>query len=177
MHFSVLAMKKVLVIGSSGAGKSTFARRLGKITGIEIVHLDKLHWKPNWTEPSKEEWRIVVENLVKRDSWILDGNFSSTMKIRVAACDTVVFLEMPRVVCIWRVLKRIVVYRRGERPDMAEGCGEKFDWTFIKWIWNYPKQSKPKIESILEQYRNEKTIIYLKSNQEIENFLCKIKSV
>jgi adenylate kinase family enzyme len=170
-------MKKVLVIGSSGAGKSTFARRLGKITGIEVIHLDKLHWKPNWIEPPKEEWRVIVENAVKSDSWILDGNFSSTMKIRVAACDTIVFLEMPRIVCIWRVLKRIVVYRKGSRPDMAEGCNEKFDWEFIKWIWNYPKQSKPKIESILEQYRNEKTIVYLKSNREIESFLCKIKSI
>lgn len=167
-------MKKILVIGSSGAGKSTFSRRLGEATGIEVIHLDKLHWKPNWTEPSKDEWRSILANAVKGDSWILDGNFGSTIEMRVAACDTVIFLEMPRLVCIYRILKRIVVYREGNRPDMAEGCDERFDWEFIKWVWNYPKQSKPKIEKILENYKDEKTLIRLKSKRAVKNYLSNL---
>ena len=167
-------MKKILVIGSSGAGKSTLAARLGKITGIEVVHLDKLHWKPNWTEPSKDEWRVTVENALKNYSWIMDGNFSGTMELRIAACDTVIFLDFPRLVCIYRILKRVARYYGINRPDMAEGCNEKFDWEFLKWVWNYQARTKPKVENLLQKYRDEKTIIRLKSKQEVENFLSSL---
>ncbi len=109
-------MKKILVIGSSGAGKSTLSVRLGKITGIEVVHLDKLHWKPNWTEPSKDEWKLIVENALRGESWIMDGNFGGTMDLRLAACDTAVLLDLPRTVCVYRVLKRRIKYRGTNRP-------------------------------------------------------------
>lgn len=167
-------MKKILVIGSSGAGKSTFAVRLGKAIGIEVIHLDKLHWKPNWTEPSKIDWRVTVENALMADSWIMDGNYSGTMEMRIAACDTVIFLDFPRLVCIYRILKRVAFYHREKRPDMAEGCNERFDWEFLKWVWNYPTRSKPKVEAMLEKNRNEKTVIRLKSKREVENFLLSL---
>lgn len=163
-------MKKILVIGSSGAGKSTLSVRLGKITGIEVVHLDKLHWKPNWTEPSKDEWKLIVENALRGESWIMDGNFSGTIEMRMAACDTVIFLDLPRTVCIYRILKRVAQSYGKNRPDMAAGCNEQFDWTFIKWVWNYPARTKPKIEALLKSAENGKTIISLKSKKEIENF-------
>jgi adenylate kinase family enzyme len=163
-------MKKVLVIGSSGAGKSTFTRRLGEATGLPVVHLDKLFWHPNWVETSKDEWVIKVEEALKGDSWIMDGNFSGTLAMRLEACDAVIFLDMPHVVCVYRVLKRVALYRKGSRPDMAEGCDEKFDWEFLKWVWNYPTRSKPKVEALLNSFENEKTIIRLKSKNEIKNF-------
>ena len=103
-------MKKVLVIGSSGAGKSTFSRRLSDLTGIEIIHLDKLHWKPNWTEPSKEEWKATLEKAMRGETWIMDGNYSNTLDIRIPACDTVIFLETPPAVCVYRVLKRVTLF-------------------------------------------------------------------
>ena len=103
-------MKKVLVIGSSGAGKSTFSRRLSDLTGIEIIHLDKLHWKPNWTEPSKEEWKTTLEKAMCGETWIMDGNYSNTLDIRIPACDTVIFLETPPAVCVYRVLKRVTLF-------------------------------------------------------------------
>ena len=161
------------MIGSSGAGKSTFSKRLGKATGIKVIHLDQLHWKPNWNEPVKEEWHAIVENALRGDSWIMDGNFGGTMEMRMEACDTVIFLELPRLVCIYRILKRVARYRGKNRPDMAEGCYEKFDWKFIKWIWNYPAQTKPKVEALLEKFQNEKTIIRLASKAEIKNFFAR----
>ncbi len=164
-------MKKVLIIGSSGAGKSTLSVRLGKITGIEVVHLDRLHWKPNWTEPPKDEWKATVENAMRGEAWIMDGNFSGTLNLRVPACDIIVFLEMPPAVCIYRVLKRVAFSYKKTRPDMADGCLEQFDWKFLKWIWDFKNRSKPKIEKILKQYENEKTIIRLKSKRDVERFL------
>ena len=164
-------MKKILVIGSSGAGKSTFSRRLGAATGLQVIHLDILHWKPNWTEPGKEEWRQTVEDALKGEAWIMDGNFSGTMEMRVRAADTVIFLDLPRVLCVYRILKRVVTYRKGTRPDMAEGCDEKFDWKFLKWVWNYPQRTKPKVEALLRAAENEKTVIRLKSRSEVDKFL------
>ena len=163
-------MKKILVIGSSGAGKSTFSRRLGKITGLPIIHLDVLHWKPNWTEPDKEEWEKTVAEALKGDRWIMDGNFSGTMEMRMRACDTIIFVDLPRALCVYRIWKRIVTYHRETRPDMATGCDEKFDWEFTKWVWNFPKRSKPKIEALLRRFENEKFIIRLKSRKEVEDF-------
>jgi len=169
-------MKKILVIGSSGAGKSTFAKRLHEATGIELIHLDQLHWKPNWVEPSKDEWRGIVTNVIKRESWIMDGNFSGTMEIRIEAGDTVIFLDLPRTVCIWRILKRVAKYRKTNRPDMAEGCNEKLDFAFLKWVWDYPNRTKPKIESLLKKFQNEKTIFRLKSENDVENFFINLET-
>lgn len=167
-------MQRILVIGSGGAGKSTFSQRLGEKTGLEVIHLDKLYWKPNWVEPDKSEWKKTIENLLKRDSWIMDGNYSGTMEMRLAACDTVIFLDLPRTVCVRRALKRIALLYGKTRADMGEGCNEKFDLEFIKWIWNYPARTKPKVEAFLKNVEAEKTVIRLKSKSEVGKFLSKI---
>ena len=167
-------MKKILVIGSGGAGKSTFARCLGEITGIEVVHLDKLHWRAGWIEPPKDELRKTVENNLKKESWIMDGNFGGTMDLRLAACDTAILLDLPRTVCVYRVLKRRIKYRGTNRPDMSEGCSEKIDYEFLRWIWDYPKKNKPQVEEKLKRFENEKTIIRLKSKREVEGFFANL---
>jgi adenylate kinase family enzyme len=167
-------MKRVLVIGSSGAGKSTFSRKLGEKTNLPIIHLDRLFWSPNWIETPKDEWRAKVEKALAGDSWIIDGNYSATLAQRLERCDTVIFLDMPRAVCVYRILKRVVVNYGGVRPDMAEGCGEKFDWQFVKLVWNYPNRSKPKVERILAEHERAKTIYRLKSKKEIEKFLSEL---
>lgn len=175
-------MKKILIIGSGGAGKSTMARRLNEATGIETIHLDKVFWRPNWIETPKDEWEKTVENLLKKDSWIMDGNFSGTMEMRFAACDTVIFLDMPRTICLWQAYKRFLFYNGNNRPDMAEGCGETFDLKFYKWIWDFPKRSKPKVEAFIKQFQDTKEIIRLTTKKEIEDFFTnrfpnKVKSI
>lgn len=164
-------MKRILIIGSGGAGKSTLARRLGEKTGIEVVHLDKLFWNPGWVRTEKEEWFEIVRQAIEKASWIMDGNFGSTLEMRANAADTIIFMDMPRLVCIYRILKRWFIYRNTHRPDMAPGCDEKVDWEFFMWVWNYPKRSKPEKELVLNRYANEKTVIRLKSNRDIEGFL------
>lgn len=161
---------KILVIGSSGAGKSTFSRRLGAASGIEVIHLDRLYFSPNWVEMPKYRWKEKVAEILQADSWIIDGNYSGTMETRIAASDTVIYLELPRLVCVFRILKRGVVYFGKTRPDMAKGCNERFDWDFVKWVWNYPSRTKPKVEAMLEKVQGEKTVIRLASKREIEKF-------
>ncbi|HEX7316793.1 MAG TPA: DNA topology modulation protein [Pyrinomonadaceae bacterium] len=167
-------MKRVLVIGSGGAGKSTFARRLGERLGLPVIHLDVCFWRPGWVETPKEEWRQTVEGLCARESWVMDGNFSGTLELRLAACDTVIFLDLPRAVCVWRALKRWLMYRDARRPDMAEGCGEKFDLKFLDWIWNYPSRSRPKVLARIEEHARDKQVITLRSSDEVEKFLTEV---
>ncbi|MDQ3713515.1 MAG: DNA topology modulation protein [Acidobacteriota bacterium] len=169
-------MKKILIIGSSGAGKSTFARRLGAATGLTVVHLDQLYWKPNWVEPSKDEWKETVAEVLENEAWIIDGNYSGTLDLRMRYADAIIFLDFPPTICVWRVLKRVAIYRRGKRPDMPAGCDERFDWDFVKLTWNYPTRSKPRVESLLNNCQDKIKVIRLKSNREIENFFANLKS-
>lgn len=165
-------MKRILIIGSSGAGKSTLARRLGEKSGIEVIHLDVLFWKPDWVESDRDEWLGKLEKALKGDSWIIDGNFGSTLEMRIRAADTVIFLDFPRLLCVYRILKRVVRYRGEKRPDMAEGCREKFDWEFTRWVWNFPERTRPKVLAALEKFQSEKTIIRLRSTRDVEDFFA-----
>lgn len=164
-------MRKVLVIGSGGAGKSVFANRLGKLLNIEVLHLDKFYWRPGWIETPKDEWLKTVEELLERDAWIMDGNYSGTLGLRLEACDMVIFLDMARRVCLWRVLKRARMYRNGSRPDMAEGCRERFSLEFLRWVWDYSSRTMPRVVEILKSNAPGKKIIWLRSDSEVERFL------
>ena len=163
-------MKRVIVIGSGGAGKSTFSRELGEITGLPVVHLDKLHWKPNWTGTPKDEWEEVVHREIEKPEWIMDGNFGGTREMRMRAADTIIMLDLPRRVCMYRILKRTIVYRKKTRPDMAEGCAERFDWEFITWVWNYRRDSRKRAFKELESQAG-KSIVILRTRREVTKFL------
>ena len=155
-------VKRIALIGSGGSGKSTLARKLGTKLEIEVYHLDALLWKPNWQPTTKEEQRKVQLDLVKKEEWIIDGNYNGTMDIRLNAVDTIIFVDISRVICIYRVLKRMIQYRGKSRPDMAEGVNERLDFNFLKWVWDYPKTKKPVVLKKLKQ-SNDKKVIILKS--------------
>lgn len=169
-------MKKILVIGSGGAGKSTFARRLGEALRIEVLHLDAMYWHRGWVSTPREVWRGKVAELLEREAWIMDGNYSNTLEMRLAACDTVVFLDVRRTTCLWRAVKRVVMYRGKSRPDMAEGCPERLTLEFLRWIWNYPHRTRPKVLKLLSDNAEQKRIIHLRSQAEIEKFLDSVRS-
>jgi len=97
------------------------------------------------------------------------------MDIRLNVADTIIFLDIPRTICIYRAFKRMLQYRNKTRPDMGEGCEERFSFEFLKWIWEYPKKQKPKILNRLKQLAEDKEIIILKSKGEVERFYEKIK--
>ena len=127
-------MNKIMIIGSGGAGKSTLARKLGEKLNIEVFHLDSLLWRPNWEMVSREEQREIQNDLIKKEQWIIDGNYGGTMDVRLEAADTIIFMDFPRVICLYRAVKRYFQYRGKSRPDMVEGNDERLDWNFLKWI-------------------------------------------
>lgn len=164
-------MQRILIVGSGGAGKSTLARSLAKVLDIDVIHLDSLYWKPGWIESEESEWRARLQSELARDSWIIDGNYSRTLPERVDACDTVIFLDFPRIVCLWRVLKRVVRHYGRTRPDMPEGCPERLDFVFLVWVWNYPKRTRQGVLSLLESRKDEKTVIHLTRRRDVEGFI------
>lgn len=163
-------MKRVVVIGSGGAGKSTFSRKLGEATGIDVIHLDSEFWRPGWERTPQDEWEQKVAEMTLRDSWIMDGNFGGTREMRLRACDTVVLLDVPRSVCLYRVIKRAIAFRGRNRPDMAEGCNEKIDLEFLSWVWNYPNRGRKRVFEEMKQFP-EKQFVVLRSTRESEGFL------
>ena len=164
-------MRKVLVIGSGGSGKSTFAERLGGRTGLPVIHLDSLFWRAGWCETPRDVWAARVDELLKRDEWIMDGNYGGTLERRLAACDTVVLLDLPRVLCLWRIIRRSVRYRGRSRPDMAEGCNERLTWEFVRWVWTYPRERRPGVLKKLGELREGQKVYVLRSRREVRRFL------
>ncbi|MGH9947563.1 MAG: hypothetical protein ACRD6X_10205, partial [Pyrinomonadaceae bacterium] len=112
---------------------------------------------------------------VRADTWIMDGNFGRTREIRMRAADTVILLDIPRRVCMYRVIKRAAIYRGKERPDMAEGCNEKIDLEFLLWVWNYRRRSLQRAFNEIALLRN-KNVILIRNTQEIESFLERVAS-
>lgn len=167
-----MRMQRVLVIGAGGAGKSTFAARLGLRTGLPVVHLDREYWQPGWIEPHPEAWVTTIARLTAGERWILDGNFGGSLERRLAACDTVVFLDMPRLACLRRVLSRYLRYRGSARPDMTPGCNEKLPLEFLWWIWTYPTRRRPAVLRCLRGLRADQTAVVLRSDADVERFLA-----
>ncbi|GGH73806.1 adenylate kinase family enzyme [Pullulanibacillus pueri] len=168
-------MKRVVLIGSGGSGKSTLARRLGEKLNIHVYHLDALFWKPHWVSVQKDEQRQIQNELVKKEAWIIDGNYSGTMELRLVAADTIIFLDIPRMICIYRAFKRMLQYRNKTRPDMGVGCEERFDLDFFKWIWDYPRTKRPAILKRLEHLSQDKRVIILTSPKEVKRFLDNVQ--
>ena len=163
-------MERILIIGCSGAGKSTLARKLGVLTGLPVIHLDSLFWKPGWVESTKAEIDEKILTAMAQTQWILDGNYSRTLPLRLEKCDHVIFLDFPRWLCLWGVLKRVAKNYGKIRPDMAEGCPERLDWEFLVWVWNFNKNVRPKLLLALES-KPEVTVTVLKNRKEVNRFL------
>lgn len=163
-------MKRIVVIGCGGSGKSTFSRRLVQRLGLDVIHLDAEYWRPGWEKTPKMEWETRVRELLNSDAWIMDGNFGGTRELRFAECDTIIFMDMPRRVCLYRVVKRLIKYRGRPRPDMAAGCNEKLDLEFLEWVWNYHKKGRKTALADLDGHRD-KQVTILRSPREAEAFL------
>ena len=163
-------MERILIIGCGGAGKSTLARQLGEKLDIPVVHLDKIFWKPGWVEMPREEFDQRLRQEVAKDKWIMDGNFDRTMPERIQRCDTIIYLDFSRFACLMGVFKRILTTYGTVRPDMGEGCPERVDFEFLKWVWNFNKNKREKNYRLLNEAEGVETII-LKNRRAVREFL------
>ena len=158
-------MKKVIVIGCPGSGKSTVSRALHNKTGIPLYHLDMMYWNADKTTVEKSVFLERLSDVLEKNEWIIDGNYGSTMELRMVACDTVIFLDYPLDVCLDGIKER----RGKPRSDMPWIETEE-DAEFIEFIKSYNEQQKPKVLELLKKY-GDKNIIILKSREQVDAFL------
>ena len=167
-------MERVVIIGCGGAGKSTLARQLGEKTGLPVVHLDQIWWAPgNWKHLERGEFDELLKAEVEKPRWILDGNFNRTIELRLEKCDTVIYLDMNRFVCLSSWIKRVVTNWGSARPDMAQGCSEWFDPDMAKWIWKFNAQNRKRYYELLARLDG-KDVYILKNRRAVKKFLKQV---
>ena len=170
-------MRRIVIVGSGGAGKSTLALQLGEALGLPVFHLDALFWQPGWVMVPRDERLRTLEQLVQSDSWIIDGNWSGTgLEVRLAAADTIVLLDLPRRLCLWRAVRRWFTFRGRTRPDLGADCPERLDWAYLRWIWDYPRLHRPSLLRRIKEYHEGCRVFHLRSGPEVRAFLAEIRT-
>ena len=163
--------KRVLVIGCCGAGKSSLSKRLAVVTGLPLVHMDCLYWKPGWQLVSGEELHALLEKELAKECWIMDGNFGSTLEWRLGLCDSVIWMDYPRIVCLMGVLRR---WRRKDagRTDITQGCDEHWDWSFLRFVWTFKNKHNKRFARLLgDAAAGGKTVLRLKNRRDAERLM------
>ena len=161
-------MKRIIVIGCPGSGKSTVSRALHTKTGIPLYHLDMMYWNADKTTVERSVFLARLSSVLEKEQWIIDGNYSSTMELRMAACDTVIFLDYPLEVCLEGIKER-----RGKMRSDMPWIETEEDEEFIDFIKRYNEQQKPKVLALLGKY-GDKNIIILQSREQADAVLSRL---
>ena len=175
-------MRRVMVIGQPGSGKSTFARALGSATGLPVVHMDHIHWMSGWRERPREEKLRLVREVEARDAWILEGGLSATYDERAGRADTIIHLDAPVWPRLWRVVARSIRHWGRSRPDLPDGCPERFgfhQWEFYHFVWRTRRTARERMVRLTTEHaRNDaKRVVTLHSFAEQDAFVLEAYSV
>ena len=165
------AMRRIMIIGGAGSGKSTLARAMGGKLGLPVVHLDRHYWSPGWVAPEAAEWRRRVAALAARDAWIIEGNYFSTIDLRLPRAHALVWLDLPRWIYFPRAVWRTAVNYGRQRADIGPGCPERIDLDFLlDWVWNYPTRSRPRTLKLLDELAGRLHVVVLRRPREVAAF-------
>ncbi|MCL2514071.1 MAG: topology modulation protein [Oscillospiraceae bacterium] len=173
MNFDFSKYNKIILVGSGGSGKSWLSKRIAEIVGYPLYHLDVEHWKPGWVMPPKEERAAWQREIMSGEKWIIDGNYHSTLELRFAAADLIVFLDINRVICLISAIKR-QGKKRSDLPDyLEEKLFSKDFFEFLKWIWGYPKNSEKGQKTIMDLHEKypEKEFLRIKSRKSVNKLI------
>jgi adenylate kinase family enzyme len=168
-------MRRIMIVGQPGAGKSTLAARLGARTGLPAIHIDQIHWQAGWVERSQAEKTRLCREAEQRSRWVFEGGHSATWPTRLARADMLVWLDLPVVLRLWRVIRRAVVGLGRTRPDMADGCPERLRSLpeFIAYIWTTRRSARRKLHRLVAMAPDRCEVVHLRSDAESAAFLQK----
>jgi len=172
--------ERILILGCGGAGKSTLAAELGAVTGLPVIHLDRLYWKPGWEHLSREEFRVVLDEALAGERWIIDGDYDHTLAYRLEHCDAVALLDYSTVTCVLGVMRRWLTNWGKTRSSMTEGCPERLDGDFLRWVAGYRRSRRPAhIELLREASRRDDPprIYILKNRRQSRKWLAAITAL
>ncbi len=171
-------IKRIAIIGNAGSGKSTLSQKLHKITNLPIYYLDQYFWKPGWVRTDPDEYKSVHDVICDKDAWIIDGINLRVMEYRIQRADMIIFLDVPRYLCFYRIFKRTFKNYGKETTSSPQGCPERFNWEFIKflkWVWDFKKKYPAAVKALLKKYSDDKQIYIFRSQQEVDAFIKKIR--
>jgi len=170
---SLRSPKRIMVCGCAGAGKSYLSSQIGTALHVPVIHLDRFYWLPDWTPAEKTVFQAEVSKLAAGDTWVMDGNYKGTFEIRADRADLIIYLDLSTLTCMrrvfWRTLRGYGRVRKGELP---EGCAERFNWEFFKYIARYRAEYRPLMLNKLASY-SDRTVV-VKAGKEIQQLLEKI---
>lgn len=161
-------MKRVVVIGNNGTGKSVFSTRLGKKLNLPIIHLDTFFHTTGWKRVTDEEWDKIHAELVSQDVWIMDGTYRRTLPLRIKRADTIFFLDLPKKLAFYRMIKRRIISRNKKRPGRSDSQKEQISLILFRKNISF---SNKRIYQIIDEFRDTKNIIVFKKTKDIEDFL------
>jgi adenylate kinase family enzyme len=167
-------MDRIIVIGCGGSGKSVVTRQLAELLEVPVTHLDGLYYDPDWNPRTNDEFTALQRDLVAQPRWIIDGNYASTLPIRLAAADTVIFLDLPPLVCLGGIVQRRWHYRGGQHPDV--GVYDRINLSFIRYILGYRRKMRPRVHALVAEHASQTQLVTLTSRRHAARFIDQIRT-
>ncbi|MGI5293023.1 topology modulation protein [Nonomuraea polychroma] len=174
LSWSVMRMKKVAIVGCSGSGKSHLARELGRRLDAQVTHLDAVFYDDEWNALPQEKFEALQGDFCAADRWVADGNYNSTLRIRLEACDTVIFMDVPTWAALWGVFSRQV--RHGAGQDQASGVYNRINWSVLRYVATYRRKMRPRVLAKIDQFAGHAQVVFLTSRRQTRRWLENVPS-
>lgn len=168
-------MQRVMVVGTSGVGKTTLSRAIGAALGLPVVHLDTMAWQEGWVRRPVADFEAELDAAMAADAWVVDGNYIKSLPQRAAAADTLVLIDLPLSHCLVRVFGRWWRNRGKQRPDLPEGCLEPMPWTFLKWVLSAPPRHQQLWHAVAAEHP-QITFFHFTSARQVDDFVQTLKA-
>ena len=162
-------MDRIAIIGCGGSGKSHLARRLGSQLAAPVTHLDVVYYDGEWNTQPPEKFALIQEHLVTEPRWIIEGNYASTLPVRLAAADTVIFLDLPARTCLWGITQRRIRHRGGQHD--AIGVYDRITWSFLRYITSYRRKMRPRVLRLCRQHACQADVVVLRNRRAVRRYL------